>query len=254
MKQGVGYDATPLVSFMLGGGNNPGPGFYHFEKSDFSPRISFAYSPRPHGGVMRSLFGDSDKTVIRGGFSKVYDRAGMELLSTFDANAPGGLAATVQNPCCSPAYFPFPGQGGVPGSAYDNAAGVPRISNINQIPSVNQFGDVFFEPAPAGAFPQTPPPSGQAITWGVDQSLKSPYAWAFDFSVARELPHRFSVQVAYVGRLGRHLLTQRDLRQPLDLFDPKSGVDYYSAATGLAKVAYSQLASGGIDASQVTDQ
>ena len=254
MVQGTGYSATPLVSFVLGGAANHAPGFYNYEKSDLSPRISFAYSPRPEGGWLRKLVGDNDRTVVRGGFSRVYDRAGMELLSTFDANAPGGLAATVQNPCCSPAYFPFPGQGGVPGSAYDNAAGVPRISNINQIPSVNQFGDVFFEPAPAGAFPQTPPPFGQAITWGVDQSLKSPYAWAFDFSVARELPHRFSVQVAYVGRLGRHLLTQRDLRQPLDLFDPKSGVDYYSAATGLAKVAYSQLASGGIDASQVTDQ
>ena len=255
MLNGTGYSGTPLVSFILGGAANNGPGFYNFSKSDFSPRFSFAYSPRPEGGWLRNLVGDNDKTVIRGGFSRVYDRAGMELLSTFDANAPGGLAATVQNPCCSPAYFPFPGQGGVPGSAYDNAAGVPRITNINQIPTVNQYGDVFFEPAPPGAFPQTPPPFGQAITWGVDQSLKTPYAWAFDFSVARELPQRFSFQVSYVGRLGRHLLTQRDLRQPLDLVDPKTGIDYFSAATGLAKVAYSQLASTGtIDPTKVTDQ
>jgi len=254
MLNGIGYSGTPLVSFRLGGAANNGPGFYNFEKSDFSPRISFAYSPRPEGGWLRSLVGDNDKTVIRGGFSRVYDRAGMELLSTFDANAPGGLAATVQNPCCSPAYFPFPGQGGIAGTAYDNAAGVPRITNINTIPKVNQFGDVFFEPAPAGAFPQTPPPFGQAITWGVDQSLKTPYAWAFDFSVARELPQKFSFQLSYVGRLGRHLLTQRDLRQPLDLRDPKTGIDYFSAATALAKVAYSQLANGGIDATKVTDK
>ena len=50
MSQGLGYDTNPLVSFILGGPGNPGPGFYHFEKSDFSPRISFAYSP---------LWGDS---------------------------------------------------------------------------------------------------------------------------------------------------------------------------------------------------
>ncbi|HWY58791.1 MAG TPA: carboxypeptidase-like regulatory domain-containing protein [Terriglobales bacterium] len=249
MLNGTGYSGTPLVSFILGGPANNGPGFYNFSKSDLSPRFSFAYSPRPESGWLRSLVGDNDKTVIRGGFSRVYDRAGMELLSTFDANAPGGLAATVQNPCCSPAYFPFPGQGGVPGSAYDNAAGVPRITNINKIPTVNQFGDVFFEPAPPGAFPQTPPPFGQAITWGVDQSLKTPNAWAFDFSVARELPQRFSLQVSYVGRLGRHLLTQRDLRQPLDLVDPKSGIDYFAASTRL-----SQLARQGITASQVTDK
>ncbi|MBV8051197.1 MAG: hypothetical protein JOZ80_08420, partial [Acidobacteriaceae bacterium] len=254
MLNGTGYSGTPLVSFRLGGAANNGPGFYNFEKSDFSPRISFAYSPRPEAGWLRNLVGDNDKTVIRGGFSRVYDRAGMELLSTFDANAPGGLAATVQNPCCSPTYFPAPGQGGIPGTAYDNAAGVPRITNINTIPTVNQYGDVFFEPAPPGAFPQTPPPFGQAITWGVDQSLKTPYAWAFDFSLARELPQKFSLQLSYVGRLGRHLLTQRDLRQPLDLRDPKTGIDYYSAATALAKVAHSQLANGGIDATKVTDK
>ncbi len=248
MKQGIGYDATPLVSFMLGGPGNPGPGFYSFEKSDFSPRVSFAYSPRPHGGWLKGLFGDSDKTVIRGGFSKVYDRAGMQLLSTFDANAPGGLAATVQNPCC---YAVDPAGSGTP---YDTADGVPRITNINQIPSTNIFGNVFKEPNPQnGAFPQAPPAFGQAITWGVDQSIKTPYAYAFDFSIGRELPKRFSLQLTYVNRLGRNLLTQRDLRQPIDLYDPQSGVDYFSAATALAKVAKAQIASGGINPSLVND-
>jgi hypothetical protein len=249
MHQGIGYDATPLVSFNLGGPGNPGPGFYHFEKSDFSPRVSFAYSPRAHGGWLRKLLGDSDKTVLRGGFSKVYDRAGMQLLSTFDANAPGGLSATVQNPCCSATD---PGGTGTP---YDTADGVPRITNINLIPKTNSFGAVFFEPAPRGQFPQTPPASGQAITWGIDQSIKTPYAYAFDFSLGRELPKRFSLQLSYVNRLGRNLLTQRDLRQPIDLFDPKTGIDYFSAATALAKVAQAQLASsaGVIDPSKVTD-
>jgi hypothetical protein len=232
--KGVGFDATPLVSFILGGSANNGRGFYNFSKSDLSPRFSFAYSPRPEGGWLRKLAGDNDRTVIRGGFSRVYDRAGMELLGTFDANAPGGLAATIQNPCCLPGY--------------DDAANVPRIANINKIPILGPTNQQFFEPAPPGAFPQTPPPLGQAITWGVDQSLKTPYAWAFDFSVARELPQRFSLQVSYVGRLGRHLLTQRDLRQPVDLVDPKTGIDYFAAATRLA-----QLAQKGYKSSQIND-
>ena len=249
MRQGIGYDATPLLSFILGGPGNHGPAFYHFEKTDFSPRVSFAYSPRPHGGWLRSLFGDSDKTVIRGGFSRVYDRSGMQLLSTFDANAPGGLSATVQNPCCAATD---PAGSGTP---YDTADGVPRIQNINQIPVNNIFGANFFVPAPPGQFPQTPPADGQAITWGIDQSIKTPYAWAFDFSVGRELPKGLSLQVSYVNRLGRNLLTQRDLRQPIDIFDPKSGVDYFSAATALAKVAQQQLSvpNGVIDPTQVTD-
>jgi len=229
MKQGVGYDAAPLVSFILGGSANHGPAWYNFEKSDFSPRISVAYSPRPQGGWLRTIFGEGDKTVIRGGFSKVYDRAGMQLLSTFDASPPGGLAATVQNACCTPGY--------------DDAANVPRIQNINKIPTygpvdnTNSPNQLFFTPAPDGHFPQTPDPFGQAITWGVDRSMKTPYAYALDFSIGRELPKRFSLQLAYVGRLGRNLLTQRDLRQPLDVVDPKTGIDYYAAATALAKVA-----------------
>ena len=227
MKQGMGYQSTPLLGFVPGGPANHGPGWYNFEKSDFSPHISVAYSPHPHGGWLRSLVGEGDKTVIRGGFSKVYDRAGLQLLSTFDANPPGGFGATIQNACCT--------------FGYDDAAHVPRITSINKIPTcgpVDNCGDpanqVFFEPPPPA---MNPLPSGQAITWGIDSSMKTPYAYAFDFSVGRELPNRLSLQLAYVGRLGRNLLTQRDLRQPLDIVDPKSGVDYFAAATDLSKLA-----------------
>jgi hypothetical protein len=193
------------------------------------------------------LFGDGDKTVLRGGFSKVYDRAGMQMLSTFDANPPGGLGATLQNPCC--AFF-VPAGLGTAGSEYDSPGGVPRVTNINAVPTVSQFtNDQFLTPAPPGQFPQTPGPFSQAITWGVDQSMKTPYAYAFDFSIGRELPKKMSLQLAYVGRLGRNLLTQRDLRQPLDLFDPKTGIDYFAAATALSKVGRQ-----GLTSSQVTNQ
>ena len=223
MKNGLGYADAPLVSFVLGGPANNGAGFYHFEKKDFSPRISFAYSPHPDGGWLKKLVGDGDKTVIRGGFGRVYDRAGMQLISTFDANAPGGLGATVQNPCC------------LPGTT--DAADVPRVTDVNTVPISYLTGQLPGGVLPPGQFPQTPNPAGEAITWGVDQSLKTPYAYTIDFSIGRELPKQFSLQVSYVGRLGRNLLTQRDLAQPLDLVDPASKVDYFAAATALSKLA-----------------
>src|SRR5207249_3309488 len=43
----------------------------------------------------------------------------------------------------------------------------------------------------------------------------------------------------YVGRFGRDLLTQRDLTQPLDIVDPKTGIDYCTAASALSKLARS---------------
>ena len=73
--------------------------------------------------------------------------------------------------------------------------------------------------------------------WGNDNTLRTPHAYTADFSIGRELPKRFSLQVSYVGRFGRHLLTQRDLTQPLDIRDPKTGIDYYTAASALSNLA-----------------
>jgi len=95
----------------------------------------------------------------------------------------------------------------------------------------------FLQPAPSGGFPQTPPISAQANLWGTDDTLKTPHAYAVDFSIGRELPKRFSLQFSYVGRFGRDLLTQRDLNQPLDIVDPKTGIDYYTAAAALSNLA-----------------
>ena len=235
-KQGIGYDAVPLLGYRLGGPANNGPGWYNFEKNDFSPRISVAYSPHAHSNFFRNLFGEGDKTVIRGGFSRVYDRAGMQLLSTFDANPSGGVGATITDYCCS--------------FGYTDAAHVPRITNINVIPTYgcapnntptcgSTANAQYFLGAPPALHPY---PGLQSITWGIDQSIKTPYAYAFDFSVGRELPKRMSLQLSYVGRLGRNLLTQRDLRQPLDIVDPKTGIDYFAAATALSKLARSNAA------------
>ncbi len=54
--------------------------------------------------------------------------------------------------------------------------------------------------------------------------------------MARQLKGGFTVEASYVGRLGRRLLTQLDSATPLNLKDPKTGVDYFTAATALAKI------------------
>lgn len=227
MQNGLGYADVPVISFVAGGKANGGPGFYNTDMANFSPRISLAYSPHANGGFLQRLLGAPDQTVIRAGFSMVYDRAGMQLINTFDANAPAGYSTSLTNPCC-----------------VDGADQVPRVTNIHDVQDlVNQSGTPYFQQAPSGSFPQTPLsgyPGGQAITWGVDQSLKTPYAYAVDFSVGRELGRGYSLQLAYVGRFGHRLLTQRDLMQPLDLTDPKSKIDYYKAATAISKLAGSQ--------------
>ncbi len=228
MKQGHGYGDVPAAAFNLGGPVNHGPGFYNFEKTDFSPRLSFAYSPRPENGLLRRIFGSNDKTVIRAGFARVYDRAGFALLNTFDQVGSAGLTTTLQNTCCT-----FNQTG---------AEDLPRITGINDIPLVNDPPQgitpvAFLQPAPTGGFPQTPPIAAEANLWGNDDTLKTPHAYTVDLSVGRELLGRFSLQISYVGRFGRNLLTQRDLMQPLDIVDPKTGIDYYAAASAMSVLA-----------------
>src|SRR6202008_423906 len=223
MNQGIGYGAMPSIDFVPSGPANHGPGFYPLEKTDWSPRISIAYSPRFDSGFFKKIFGENDKPVIRAGFSRVYDRAGFALINSFDQIGAAGLSTTLQNACCT-----F----GVTG-----AENLPRITGINQIPTHNIDGALFLQPPPPPGFPQTVTLNSQANLWGNDNTLKTPHAYTADFSIGRELPHRFSFQVSYVGRFGRALLTQRDLTQPLDIKDPKSGIDYYTAASALSNLA-----------------
>ncbi len=223
MNQGIGYGAQPPIMFNLGGPANHGPGFYPLEKTDWSPRISIAYSPRPGGGLLKRIFGDNDKTVIRAGFSRVYDRAGFALLNSFDQIGSAGLTTTIQNTCCT--------------FGVTSAEDLPRVTGINTIPTQNLNRVQFLLPPPPASWPQTPTVNAQANLWGTDNTLKTPHAYTADFSVGRELPKRFALQLSYVGRFGRDLLTQRDLTQPLDIVDPKTGIDYYKAASALSNLA-----------------
>src|SRR5208337_3674576 len=227
MNQGIGYLAMPSISFSPSGPANNGPGFYPLEKTDWSPRISIAYSPRFDSGPLKKIFGDNDRTVIRAGFSRVYDRAGFALINSFDQIGAAGYSATLQNPCCT--------------YQETGAANLPRITGINSIPEDNipSPGNLPFNflQTLAPGFPQVIGFNSEANLWGNDNTLKTPHAYTADFSIGRELPHRFSLQVSYVGRFGRDLLTQRDLTQPLNIKDPISGIDYYTAASALSNLA-----------------
>ena len=76
--------------------------------------------------------------------------------------------------------------------------------------------------------------------------MLTPYAHAIDFSISRELSKDLILDLSYVGRFSRRLPEQEDVAMPLNLVDPKSKTDYFTAATVLAKMARS-----GVDISQV---
>ena len=222
MAQGETSDA--IISYNPSGKANGQKPYWPWDYKDLGPRISFAYAPRPTDGLWKSIFGGAGKSSIRGGFGIVYDHFGTALVDTFDQNGSFGLNTIVSNAASV--------------QTIDDSA---RFSGLNNIPVTNAVGGVLLNPAPTAPFPYTPPVSSlgnplQQITFGFDDKLKTPYAETVDFSVTRELPGGFTFEAAYVGRFGHRLLQQRDLAMPLNIKDPKSGVDYFAAATAFAKL------------------
>jgi hypothetical protein len=69
----------------------------------------------------------------------------------------------------------------------------------------------------------------------MDNHIKTPYAESFNVSLQHQLPGGFTLEQAYVGRLGHHLLHELDLAEPTDYVDPAGGGDYFSAARILSK-------------------
>ncbi len=215
MRAGQAYN--PPISYVLSGQANGRPPYWKWDYGNVAPRFAFAWSPKADSGLQRRLFGGTGKSSIRGGYGIYYDHFGQGIVDSFDRNGSFGLTTTIPNPI---------GQYTIDRS--------PRFSTINSIPP-----NLIASP-PTGAFPKLAPsglPDGVANSWGVDDKMRTPYSHVFDFSISRELPSSFVLDVAYIGRLGRRLLQEEDMAMPLDLVDKQSGMDYFAAATLLSKAA-----------------
>ena len=218
-------------TMVLGGQANGKQPYWGWDYKNIAPRVSLAWSPGYKNGLMSALFGGPGKSAIRVGAGVYYDHFGEGIVNTFDKNGSFGLTTTIAD---------APGTVGV-----DDA---PRYTGISDIPpSITPSG-------PTGPFPATPPTADQlggfAIYWGLDDKLKTPYAYGFDLSFSRELKSGFVVEVAYVGRLGRRLLQEKDLMQPLNLTDPASKTSYFQAASQFAILGEAN-GGAGTDLSQI---
>ena len=239
--KGIPSNAAPRITFDLAGPANHKRGFYDWDKNNFAPRLAFAYSPGWKSGFISKLTGGEGRTSIRGGFGIVYDRVGASLATAFDSTNAFGLSTRLTN-----------------SSGVLTVSTSPRFTGLNTIPSS------LLLPDPGAHFPATPG-ADFAITAAIDDNLRTPYSEQMDFSIQRELPHGITFEAAYVGRLGKHILVLNDLAMPVNLVEPASGQDYFTAANLLLnystqasvpkipfwEVFWPNLASGGLTSSQV---
>jgi hypothetical protein len=196
--QGQVYE--PIISLAPAGKANHQPGYWPEQKKDFAPRIGIVFAP-------------NSRTSIRASAGMYYDHYGEALVNTFDTDGSYGLTAGISNAADV--------------LGFENS---PRFTGPHNLPLIP------LPPfSPTQTFPFTPPIGGFDIDWGIDNHIKTPYAESFNFSFQHQLPGGFSFEEAYVGRLGRHLLQELDLAEPVDYVDPAGAGDYFSAARILSK-------------------
>lgn len=188
-----GVVIEPQFGFTQGGRANGKPGFWNMDKGNIAPRAAIAWQPAPN-------------TTVRAGFGLYYDHFGEGIINSFDQAGEFGLVTSNQAPV---------------GAADADTA--PRFSSPNTvptsiIPTINVTG-----PTPVV------PPDALALAWGVDQNLHTPYSYAFNLGIQQQIHRGLLFEETYTGRLGRHLLQERDVAEITDLYDPAGGGDYYAA-------------------------
>lgn len=223
-----GRSYAPLISFALAGQANGKQPYWAWDYGNIAPRFAFAWSPKATSGFWKKLWGGAGQSSVRGGYGMYYDHFGEGIVNSFDRAGSFGLTTYVGNAA------------GI--LSVDNA---PRFSSLSTIPAFAAGGCAtppcpLYRPPPQ-SFPVTPAVGGFALTWGLDDKLKTPYSHVLDLSVSRQLPHNFVFEAAYIGRFAHRLLQEEDLAQPLDIRDPKSGTDYFTAATMFTKSAEAQV-------------
>ena len=167
-----------------GGGNN----FYHTDKNNIGPVVSFAWSPEFKNKVLGSFFGSGGRTVIRGGYriSYVNDEyirapdnaqganAGLStsrafLLGTADGNRLGGPLFAIPTP----------------------AFAIPRTFATGDTLSGVNFGTIF----------------------AVDPNLENPATHEWNFGIQREIGFQTALEIRYVGGKSDNLVRGLDVNE-----------------------------------------
>jgi hypothetical protein len=207
---GVPYN-EPITVELSGPANGKSP-LYHWDKNNFQPRVAVAWSPGFKSGLLGTIFGTQHQSVIRGGFAMTNDYFGQQLAVSFDLNNRLGFSSSNTIPV---------------GTCNLTTVLCPLFTGFAQ--PVRDFPGVI---VPANlTFPQTQPSdNARRIESSLDENLVSPTHYSWNLTFERSLPKGLVVQASYIGRAGRHLLAARDVMALNNLVDPKSGMDWYTAA------------------------
>jgi hypothetical protein len=230
--------------------NDPRRDLYNTDWNNVSPRVSVAWSPDFSSGVLGKLFGER-KTVIRGGYSLIYDRQNLAESVILPTQGVGfAQTINVTGPLCNATVSAgVAGTNCNPTGANVGANGF-RVGVDGELPlpkaltQTSPFSPVTIDPnTGALLFPES-------LVFQVDPKIEVAQNHAFNFTWQRELPGRMIVEAGYVGRYASKLPQNISLSQvPYQFLDKASNQTFAQAFDALA----TQLR-GGVAAANVAPQ
>jgi Carboxypeptidase regulatory-like domain len=196
--QGQVYN--PTVGFALVGNTGGGQKYpYNPYYGSFSPRVALAWNPNYTDGLLGSIFGGS-KTVVRGGYSRVYGRLNgvdlvlVPLLGTgliqavqCNNNVIAGVIPGTTGPQCAPSSVAITPLNAFRAGIDGNNAPIPAASPTLPQPTFPGINSVA-----AGA--------GEAL----DPNFRPNVVDSFDLTIQRQITPKILMEVGYIGRRITH--------------------------------------------------
>ena len=193
--QGQVYN--PQVGFALVGNTGGGQKYPYLPfYGSFSPRAAAAWNPNISNGLLGKVFG-GNKSVIRGGYSRVYGRLnGVDLVLVPLLGT--GLIQAVQ---CRNNLMPA-----TPGGTPICDASVPvTVANAFRVGTDGNNAPI---PAASPTLPQPTFPGINDVSASAGEALDTHFrpnvVDSFDFTIQRQLSNKVLLEVGYIGRRITH--------------------------------------------------
>src|SRR6185369_6573992 len=181
---------TGTIDFI--GHNGGGKKFYHTDKNNFAPVVSFAWSPQFKNRLLGSVFGSEGRTVIRGGYRISY--VNDEYVRAPD-NAQSGNAGL----STARAFLVGSASGNRLGSALFHintpTFSIPRSFAAGDTLSGLNFGTIC----------------------AVDPNLENPATHEWNFGIQREIGFQTALEIRYVGGRSNNLVRGIDANEAVIL-------------------------------------
>ena len=190
----IPYEPVTVYEFIGPGSPNPGKSVFNKDLNNFAPHLGFA--------LQLPWFGRG-QTTLRGGWSVSYSQ-----INTFD----GYSTQIVNNAVATPSRAEnLTGEGdrGTPGTT----AYYMDLTDLNWLLPVVPGGRI--TPEEQKIRPLSPKPVGyfQSTATMIDENIVNPHTHSLNMSLTRNIGRSLSVDVRYIGTLGRNQLQTLNLNQ-----------------------------------------